>query len=84
MNNSGITYFYKVFRHVLESRGLYFVRYADDSIIFVKSEKAAQRVLQSVTTFIEKKLGLIVNAEKSKISRSRPNSIKFFRFRFLL
>ncbi|MDQ8461091.1 reverse transcriptase domain-containing protein, partial [Enterococcus faecium] len=48
----------------LESRDLYFVRYADDSIIFVKSEKAAHRVLQSVTAFIEKKLGLIVNAEK--------------------
>ncbi|AOM34913.1 MULTISPECIES: group II intron reverse transcriptase/maturase [Enterococcus] len=64
----------------LESRGLHFVRYADDSIIFVKSEKAAQRVLQSVTTFIEKKLGLIVNAEKSKIGR--PNSTKFLGFGF--
>src|SRR5699024_1640305 len=48
----------------LESRGLHFVRYADDSIIFVKSEKAANRVLASVTKFIEKKLGLIVNMEK--------------------
>lgn len=64
----------------LESRGLHFVRYADDSIIFVKSEKSAQRVLQSVTTFIEKKLGLIVNAEKSQISR--PNGTKFLGFGF--
>lgn len=64
----------------LESRGLHFVRYADDSIIFVKSEKAAHRVLQSVTAFIEKKLGLIVNAEKSKISR--PNGTKFLGFGF--
>ncbi|MFQ7234609.1 MAG: group II intron reverse transcriptase/maturase [Enterococcus hulanensis] len=64
----------------LESRGLHFVRYADDSLIFVKSEKSAQRVLQSVTTFIEKKLELIVNAEKSKISR--PNRTKFLGFGF--
>lgn len=64
----------------LESRGLHFVCYADDSIIFVKSEKSAQRVLQSVTTFIEKKLGLIVNAEKSQISR--PNRTKFLGFGF--
>lgn len=64
----------------LESRGLHFVRYADDSIVFVKSEKAAQRVLHSITTFIEKKLGLIVNAEKSKINR--PNGTKFLGFGF--
>src|SRR5699024_1689683 len=53
----------------LESRGLRFVRYADDCIIFVKSDMAARRVLRSITEFIENKLGLIVNAEKSKISR---------------
>lgn len=64
----------------LESRSLHFVRYADDSLIFVKSEKSAQRVLQSVTMFIEKRLGLIVNGEKSKISR--PNRTKFLGFGF--
>lgn|SRR5690625_853589 len=64
----------------LESRGLHFVRYADDSIIFVKSEKAANRVLASITKFIEKKLGLIVNVEKSKISR--PGKTKFLGFGF--
>src|SRR5699024_11248666 len=53
----------------LEARGLHFVRYADDSIIFVRSEKAANRVLASLTKFIEKKLGLVVNGERSKISR---------------
>src|SRR5699024_12199105 len=53
---------------------------ADDSIIFVKSEKAANRVMKSVTHFIEKKLGLIVNAEKSRISR--PGNIKFLGFGF--
>lgn len=66
----------------LEARGLRFVRYADDSLIFVKSEKAAIRVLNSVTHFIEKKLGLKVNAEKSRISR--PGSTKFLGFGFYL
>src|SRR5690625_960104 len=64
----------------LEARNLNFVRYADDSIIFVKSKKAANRVMKSVTHFIEKKLGLIVNAEKSRISR--PGNIKFIGFGF--
>lgn len=64
----------------LEARGLRFVRYADDSLIFVKSEKAANRVLTSITTFIEKKLGLKVNMEKSKISR--PTKTTFLGFGF--
>lgn len=59
----------------LEARGLHFVRYADDSNIFLKSEKAAVRVMESITRFVEKKLGLIVNAEKSKVCR--PNQLKF-------
>ncbi|WP_456273109.1 group II intron reverse transcriptase/maturase [Bacillus sp. AK031] len=59
----------------LENRGLRFVRYADDSLIFVKSEKAADRVMKSIVKFIEKKLGLIVNAEKSRIAR--PKELKF-------
>ena len=59
----------------LESRGLHFVRYADDCNIFLKSEKAAIRVMESITKFIEKKLGLIVNAEKSKVCR--PQQLKF-------
>ncbi len=62
----------------LESRGLQFVRYADDALIFVKSEKAANRVMESIVKFIEKKLGLIVNAEKSKIDR--PKDLKFLGF----
>lgn len=62
----------------LESRGLQFVRYADDALIFVKSEKSANRVMESVVKFIEKKLGLIVNAEKSKIAR--PKDLKFLGF----
>ncbi|MFJ5624596.1 group II intron reverse transcriptase/maturase [Peribacillus loiseleuriae] len=64
----------------LESRGLQFVRYADDALIFVKSEKAANRVMDSIVRFIEKKLGLIVHIEKSKISR--PKDLKFLGFGF--
>lgn len=64
----------------LEARGLNFVRYADDCIILVKSEKAADRVLASITKFIEKKLGLKVNAEKSKVTR--PNQTKYLSFSF--
>ena len=64
----------------LEARGLRFVRYADDCIILVKSEKAANRVLTSITKFIEKKLGLKVNAEKSKVTR--PTKTKYLGFSF--
>lgn len=53
----------------LEVRGLSFVRYADDCNIFVGSERSAQRVLKSMTTFIEKKLKLKVNLEKSGVRR---------------
>ena len=52
----------------LEKRGLRFVRYADDCVIFVKSKLAANRVMSSVTRFIEKKLRLKVNREKSAVS----------------
>lgn len=64
----------------LEKRGLNFVRYADDCLIMVRSEKAANRVMESITTFITKKLGLKVNVEKSKIAR--PNQIKYLGFGF--
>lgn len=64
----------------LEARGLNFVRYADDCIILVKSEKAANRILVSIIKFIEKKLGLKVNAEKSKITR--PTQTKYLGFSF--
>lgn len=64
----------------LEKRGLKFVRYADDCLIMVKSEKAANRVMTTVTGYIENKLGLIVNVEKSKVAR--PNQIKYLGFGF--
>ncbi|MEM1114738.1 MAG: group II intron reverse transcriptase/maturase [Pseudomonadota bacterium] len=58
----------------LESRGHRFVRYADDVVIYVKSERAGERVLANVRTFVESKLRLKVNAKKSAVSRpsSRP------------
>ena len=64
----------------LEKRGLRFTRYADDCIIVVQSEKAANRVMESITKFIEKKLGLKVNVEKSKVAK--PNEIKYLGFGF--
>jgi len=64
----------------LEARGLNFTRYADDCLIYLKSQKAAERVMETITKFIEKKLGLIVNVSKSKISR--PKGIKYLGFGF--
>ena len=64
----------------LEKRGLKFTRYADDCIIVVKSEKAANRVMETITRFIEKKLGLKVNITKSKVAR--PSQIKYLGFGF--
>jgi group II intron reverse transcriptase/maturase len=59
----------------LERRGLEFCRFADDSNIFVGSQKAAERVMQSVTKFIESRLKLVVNREKSKVALSK--AVKF-------
>ena len=64
----------------LEKRGLRFVRYADDCIIVVRSEKSANRVMENITKFIEKKLGLKVNVEKSKVAK--PNQIKYLGYGF--
>lgn len=64
----------------LEARGLNFIRYADDCLILVGSKKAAERVMKSIVKFIENKLGLKVNAEKSKIAR--PTNIKYLGFGF--
>lgn len=64
----------------LERRGLQYVRYADDCMIFVKSRKSAKRVMESITKFIETKLRLKVNREKSKVDR--PWKIKYLGFSF--
>jgi group II intron reverse transcriptase/maturase len=62
----------------LEKRQLHFVRYADDCNIYVKTWKAGRRVQQSITHFIEKKLKLKVNREKSAVDR--PWKRKFLGF----
>lgn len=64
----------------LEERGLKFSRYADDSDIFVKSELAANRVMKSVTSWLERKLFLKVSATKTKVVR--PNDSNFLGFTF--
>lgn len=64
----------------LESRGLHFVRYADDCDIFVKSEMAADRVMKSVTSWLERKLRLRVSATKTKVVR--PTKSNFLGFTF--
>ena len=64
----------------LESRGLCFVRYADDCNIFVKSEMAANRVMKSVTSWLERKLRLKVSATKTKVVR--PTRSNFLGFTF--
>src|SRR5207247_4376493 len=53
----------------LERRGHRFVRYADDCNIYVRSEKAGRRVMESLTRFIERRLKLQINAEKSAVAR---------------
>ena len=53
----------------LEKRGLCFVRYADDCVVFVKSKRAGDRVMNSLGRFIGKKLRLKVNREKSAVGR---------------
>ena len=64
----------------LEKRGLRFVRYADDCVIAVRSEASAKRVMYSITDWIERKLGLKVNAEKTQITR--PGKLKYLGFGF--
>ena len=64
----------------LEARGLNFVRYADDCNIFVRSEMAADRVMASVSSWLERKLRLKVNATKTKVVR--PTGSNFLGFTF--
>ena len=64
----------------MEARGLRFTRYADDCIILVGSSKAADRVMENISKFIEKKRRFKVNMTKSKILK--PNDIKYLGFGF--
>jgi RNA-directed DNA polymerase len=62
----------------LEKRGHKFVRFADDFCIYVKSKRAGERVLESITKFLEKDLKLAVNSNKSKVGS--PTKLKFLGF----
>ena len=64
----------------LESRGQRFTRYADDVVIVLKSKAAATRVMYSITDWIERKLGLKVNATKTRITP--PRKLKYLGFGF--
>jgi RNA-directed DNA polymerase len=64
----------------LESRGLRFARYADDCNVYVKSQRAGERVLQSLTNWLDQKLRLKVNQQKSAVDR--PWKRKFLGFTF--
>src|ERR1700676_2794159 len=64
----------------LERRGHRFVRYADDCNIYVRSERAGQRVMESITRFITQKLKLKVNEAKNAVAR--PQERKFLGFSF--
>ena len=66
---------------LLESRGIRFVRYADDMVILCGSKKAAERILANVTKFVEGKLFLKVNTEKTKILQACEDS-QFLGFAF--
>jgi RNA-directed DNA polymerase len=65
----------------LARRGHRFVRYADDSNIYVRSERAGQRVMASITQFIEKRLRLKVNTEKSAVAQPEERHFLGFRLR---
>ncbi len=54
--------------HTLEGRNLTYCRWADDIVIVVRSERAAHRVMEKTTAFLEEELGLIVNQEKSRVA----------------
>lgn len=64
----------------LEARGHRFVRYADDCNIYVKTERAGKRVMESVSNFVEKKLKLKVNEDKSSVTE--PYKSQFLGFSF--
>lgn len=65
----------------LEKRGHKFVRYADDFVILVKTERAGLRVKESVTRFLERKLKLKVNQDKSQVSSTDQTNFLGFTFK---
>lgn len=64
----------------LESRGLRFVRYADDFLVFTKTRPAARRVFASIERYLTRKLKLVVNQQKSRVCRT--DGVEFLGFAF--
>ena len=65
----------------LESRGLHFVRYADDFLVFTKTNEAAQRVARSIESYLTRKLRLVVNHQKSRLCGT--DGVEFLGFSFV-
>ncbi len=65
----------------LEKRGHRFVRYADDFIILVKSQRAGKRVMQSIKRFLLKSLNLVANEKKSRVAKSNESTFLGFTFK---
>lgn len=64
----------------LERRGHHFVRYADDLMIYVRSKRAGERVMVSIRQFVEERLKLRVNREKSAVDRATKRNLLGFGF----
>lgn len=68
------------FDQELERRGLRFVRYADDFLVFTKTKKAASRVAQSIERYLTRKLKLVINHQKSRVCKT--DGVEFLGFVF--
>jgi len=65
----------------LERRGHKFARYADDFTILVKSKRAGERILNSISNYLERRLKLIVNSDKSRVVKTSESKFLGFTFR---
>src|SRR5690625_1183146 len=68
----------------LEKRGHRFIRYADDFVIYVKTKRAGERVMDSITQFLEKKLGLTINEKKSQGCGATSATFLGFNIQYLM
>src|SRR5699024_2362134 len=68
---------------LMTERGHRIVRFADDFIILCKSQKGAERVMRSVSKFLEEKLGLIVNQEKTQVVYAGKEPFTFLGYEFI-
>lgn len=68
----------------LEKRGHKFIRYADDFVIYVKSPRAGERIMESIKKFIEKDLGLTINEKKSKVCGATKSTFLGFNIQNLV